>query len=118
MSEPTRSEIWWVAFDPTVGSEANKTRPGVVVSSSDFDAVRTRLVVPLTSWQARFIVRPHRVFVSATASNGLEVDSTADVLHLRSLSVQRFRLFMGNINNDDLTTIQNAILTVLGVKPR
>jgi len=107
-----------VEFDPAVGSEANKTRPGVVVSSSDFDVVKTRLVVPLTSWQSRFIVRPHRVFVSATDSNGLEVDSTADVLHLRSLSVQRFRLLMGVISDDDLAAIQRAILTVLGMDPQ
>jgi mRNA interferase MazF len=118
MSEPTRAEIWWVEFDPAVGSEANKTRPGVVVSSSDFDVVRTRLVVPLTSWQERFIVRPHRVLVSATDSNGIEVDSTADVLHLRSLSVQRFRLLMGVISDDDLAAIQRAILTVLGMDPQ
>jgi mRNA-degrading endonuclease toxin of MazEF toxin-antitoxin module len=75
-------------------------------------------VVPLTSWQERFIVRPHRLLVSATDSNGLEVDSTADVLHLRSLSVQRFRLLMGVISDDDLAAIQRGILTVLGMDPQ
>jgi len=73
---------------------------------------------PADSWQERFIVRPHRVLVSATDSNGLEVDSTADVLHLRSLSVQRFRLLMGVISDDDLAAIQRAILTVLGMDPQ
>ena len=116
MSEPTRAEVWWVEFDPAVGSEANKTRPGIVVSSPAFDAVRTRLVVPLTTRQERHVVRPHRVLVSATETNGLEVDSSADVLHLRSLSIERFRLFMGVIADSDLKSVQNAILSVLGLE--
>jgi hypothetical protein len=32
-STPQRGEIWLVNFDPTVGTEIQKTRPAVVVSS-------------------------------------------------------------------------------------
>ena len=28
-----RGEVWWVAFDPAVGSEIRKTRPAVIVSN-------------------------------------------------------------------------------------
>ncbi len=28
-----RGEIWWVEFDPAVGSEMRKTRPAVIVSN-------------------------------------------------------------------------------------
>lgn len=117
MNEPTRGEVWWVEFDPAVGSEANKTRPGIVVSAPAFDAVRTRLVVPLTTRQERHIVRPHRVLVAASANNGLEGDSSADVLHLRSLSSERFRSFRGVVTDGELTSVQNAILAVLGMEP-
>ena len=45
-----RGEVWWVAFDPAVGSEIRKTRPAVMVRN---DAANRRLarviVVPLTS---------------------------------------------------------------------
>ena len=35
-----RGEVWWVAFDPAVGSEIRKTRPAVIVSN---DAANRRL---------------------------------------------------------------------------
>ena len=45
-----RGEVWWVEFDPSVGSEIRKTRSAVIVSN---DAANRNLgrvvVVPLTS---------------------------------------------------------------------
>jgi mRNA interferase MazF len=28
-----RGEVWWVDFDPSLGSEIRKTRPAVIVSN-------------------------------------------------------------------------------------
>ena len=47
---PERGEIWWVALDPTLGSEIRKTRPCVVVSVKILnERRRTVIVVPLSS---------------------------------------------------------------------
>jgi mRNA interferase MazF len=47
---PERGEIWWVALDPTLGSEIRKTRPCVVVSVKVLnERRRTVIVVPLSS---------------------------------------------------------------------
>jgi len=47
---PERGEIWWVALDPTLGSEIRKTRPCVVVSVNVLNEWRrTVIVVPLSS---------------------------------------------------------------------
>ena len=47
---PERGEIWWVALDPTLGSETRKTRPCVVVSVRVLnERRRTVIVVPLSS---------------------------------------------------------------------
>lgn len=113
MAEPTRGEVWWIDFEPAVGSEANKIRPAIVVSSQDFDAIRTRLVVPLTTWQPRHAIRPNRVRVFADPENGLDVDSSADVLHMRSLSLQRFRARVGVVGEDALARLAAAIRIVL-----
>lgn len=45
-----RGEVWWVEFDPSVGSEIRKTRPAVIVSNDGANRHLVRVVVvPLTS---------------------------------------------------------------------
>src|SRR5579863_5134759 len=47
---PRRGEVWWVAFDPSVGGEIQKTRPAVILSNNAANAALNRLiVVPITS---------------------------------------------------------------------
>lgn len=45
-----RFEVYFVEFDPTKGSEINKTRPGVILSPDEMnDALNTVIIAPLTS---------------------------------------------------------------------
>ncbi|SFH82019.1 type II toxin-antitoxin system PemK/MazF family toxin [Halpernia frigidisoli] len=45
-----RFEIYFVEFDPTKGSEINKTRPGVILSPNEMnDALNTVIMSPLTT---------------------------------------------------------------------
>ena len=45
-----RGEVWWVNFDPSVGSETRKQRPAVVISNDVANKHLKRYqVVPLTS---------------------------------------------------------------------
>jgi mRNA interferase MazF len=47
---PRRGEIWWTELDPTRGSEIQKTRPCVIVTSDVLNARRrTVVVVPLAT---------------------------------------------------------------------
>lgn len=46
----SRSEVYLVALDPTLGSEIQKTRPCVVVSPDEMNRfLRTVIVAPMTS---------------------------------------------------------------------
>jgi len=45
-----RFDIYWVDFNPTKGSEIQKTRPCVIISPDDMNqALKTVVVVPLTT---------------------------------------------------------------------
>ncbi len=47
---PKRGEVYWVAFDPAVGGEIQKTRPAVVISNDAANEFLNRvIVVPITS---------------------------------------------------------------------
>jgi len=45
-----RGEVWWVEFDPALGSEIRKTRPAVIISNDAANRHLSRVVVvPVTS---------------------------------------------------------------------
>lgn len=45
-----RGDVYWVNLDPAIGSEIRKTRPALIVSPDDMNAVLPRVIIaPLTS---------------------------------------------------------------------
>jgi mRNA interferase MazF len=48
--KPKRGEVWWINFEPSIGSEIKKTRPAVVISNDVSNKYLDRFqVVPITS---------------------------------------------------------------------
>jgi len=110
---PRRGEIWRVEFDPVKGDEIRKSRPAIVISSDVFTPLKTKLVVPLTSWQDKFLNSEWMVKIVADSINGLERDSAADALQLRCVSYERFALKLGTIPAPVLDEIASAIAIVI-----
>jgi mRNA interferase MazF len=58
-----RGEVYWVNLDPTVGTEIKKTRPALIISPDDMNAVLPRVIVaPITSKGQPLGCRPEVVF--------------------------------------------------------
>jgi mRNA interferase MazF len=58
-----RGEVYWINLDPTIGTEINKTRPGLVVSPDDLNAALPRVIIaPLTRRGQPLGCRPELVF--------------------------------------------------------
>jgi mRNA interferase MazF len=56
-------EVYWVNLGPTVGTEIKKTRPALVVSPDDLNAVLPRVIIaPLTSKGQALGCRPEVIF--------------------------------------------------------
>ncbi len=58
-----RGDVYWVNLDPTIGSEIKKTRPALIVSPDDMNAVLPRVIIaPLTGKGQALGCRPEVVF--------------------------------------------------------
>jgi mRNA interferase MazF len=110
---PKRGEIWRVGFDPTVGSEIKKTRPAVVISSDAVGTLPVRLVAPFTGWQEHFEGNLWHIQVSPTEQNGLEKDSAADALQVRSVDTSRFTEKLGRMHPPRLEEVVTAVALVI-----
>lgn len=45
-----RGDVYWVHLDPTIGTEINKTRPGLTVSPADMNAILPQVIIaPIAS---------------------------------------------------------------------
>jgi mRNA interferase MazF len=99
-TEVRRGEIVRVNLDPARGSEADKTRPAIVVSNDAANAAATRLgrgvitVVPVTSSTDR--VYPFQVLLPAHQT-GLPRDSKAQAEQVRSIAVERVGQRVGRL---------------------
>ena len=79
-----RGEVWWVEFDPAIGSEIRKTRPAVIVSNDAANRNLSRvIVVALTSNTERVYPGNAVVSVNGTQSKAMaDQIMTADKLRL------------------------------------
>ncbi|MES3008439.1 MAG: type II toxin-antitoxin system PemK/MazF family toxin [Pseudomonadota bacterium] len=98
-----RGEVYWVNLDPTIGSEIRKTRPALIVSPDDMNALLPRVIIaPLTSGGQPLGCRPEVKFQRKAARILLD--------QLRSVDKQRLGAMMGKI---ELETWHPVLLEML-----
>ena len=107
---PRRGEVWWVAFDPSVGGEIQKTRPALIVSNNAANAALNRvIVIPLTSQTSK--IYPGEAMVTL---NGEQRKAMGD--QVMTASKQRLRTKLGSLDSTDMTAVENALLLQLGIR--
>ena len=104
-----RGEVWWVEFDPAVGSEIRKTRPAVIVSNDSANRNLTRVVVvPLSSRTGRQYPGEALVTVTGQASKAM-----AD--QIMAADKARLKGQLGTLDKTDMAALEEAIHVHLGL---
>ena len=104
-----RGEVWWVKFDPSVGSEIQKTRPAVILSNDAANRNLSRVVVvPLSSNTGRLYPGEAVVSVAGQSSKAM-----AD--QIMAADKARLTSQLGTLSKADLQAVEDAIRVHLGM---
>jgi mRNA interferase MazF len=104
-----RGEVYWVAFDPSLGGEIQKTRPAVVLSNNAANLALNRVqVVPITSKTQRLY--PGEALVDIKGEKRKAIGS-----QLATASKLRFGAKLGILGAEDLARVEAAIAVQLGL---
>ncbi|MDR2187481.1 MAG: type II toxin-antitoxin system PemK/MazF family toxin [Azonexus sp.] len=98
-----RGEVWWVEFDPSVGSEISKTRPAVIVSNDAANRNLERVVVvPITSATQRLY--PGEAMITV---KGEQRKAMAD--QIMAADKRRLKSPLDTLARADMLAVEDAI---------
>lgn len=108
-------DIYLVDLNPTKGAEINKARPCIIVSNDDVGVLPLKIVVPLIGYKEHHN-KSWLVKIEPTKNTELSKDSTADPMHIRSVSHDRILKKIGSIDDNTYSKLKEAIKIVLDLQ--
>lgn len=106
---PKRGEIYWVEFDPSVGKETQKTRPGLIVSNDIGNEVSDLVMIaPITSKMDRLY--PVEVKITLNGKQGKIM-----LNQCKSIDKSRLKDKMGSVDFDTMKSVEEAIKIVFAL---
>jgi mRNA interferase MazF len=99
-------EIYWINLDPTIGSEIQKTRPGVVISPNEMNNnINTIIIAPLTTKSHNYPTR--------LKTNIAGKDCWIVVDQIRAIDKSRLKEKIGELDRKDISRLKNIINEML-----
>jgi mRNA interferase MazF len=111
-----RGELYQVVFDPTLGSEANKTRPALVVSNDHNNEHANTVTMLAISFKVQHVY-PFEVEI-LKGQGGIPENSKIMAHHIRSIDKRRLRgLPLGpTLEPSIMDQVEEAIKLHLNIK--
>jgi len=104
-----RGDVWWVALDPSVGSEIRKTRPAVVLTADPLNRARhTVVIIPLSTKPKS---RPPVTIGAASAGEG----AVAVCDQVRAVDKTRLVRRHGRLASAEMQAIDAAMRAILAL---
>ena len=109
-----QGEIWQIELDPAIGAEMKKTRPALIINADALGKLPLKIIAPITDWKEHYNNYPWMVKITPTEQNGLAKKSAVDCFQIRSVSVERFTVLIGYVDQAIIAHVQEAINRVIG----
>ncbi|MFW5781715.1 MAG: type II toxin-antitoxin system PemK/MazF family toxin [Candidatus Muiribacteriaceae bacterium] len=107
---PEKGDIFLVCLDPVVGTEINKTRPGVIVSNNIGNRFSSRVIVaPVTSNVKNIF--PFQVYIDDI----VQKPSKILVDQIRTVDKIRLVKYFGQLCAEKLIEIDNSLKIVFDI---
>ena len=107
-----RGEIRWISLNPTVGAEAQKTRPCLIIQNNIINQYGLlTIVVPFLPGIKK---APYAVNISPTPKNGLDQPRYLDIGQIRSIDHSRVGNLLGKLDDRYWQEIKIALDIVTG----
>ena len=104
---PERGDIWWVALDPTLGSEIRRTRPCIVMSVNVLnERRRTVIVVPLSS--SPKASPPILIPISCGGRPAVAVSD-----QIRAVAKERLRSRIGTVTIEEMAALEDGLRQIM-----
>lgn len=111
---PIRGEIYIVNFDPTMGSEINKTRPALILQNDIANHYSPVTIVAAISSHFNNTVYPTEVLINPP-EGGLSEESVVVLNQIRTIDKRRLVKKIGELNLNSMEKVNKATEISLGL---
>src|SRR5215467_14986213 len=108
VTSPRRGEVYLVTFDPTVGSEIQRTRPALIIQNDIANRHSPITIVAAITSQFEEPLYPTEVLLP-TGEGGMRVESVVLLNQIRSVDKRRLVKPLGSVRPHTLRKVDRAL---------
>ena len=114
VTSPRRGEVYLVSFDPTVGSEIQRTRPALIIQNDIGNRHSPITIVAAITSQFEESLYPTEVRITPP-EGGLTTPSVVLLNQIRSIDRRRLVRRLGSVRTETMERVNRAIQLSLGL---